>query len=319
MSKSNELKLYQREHFEEKIDKLLEPEIEREELKLKTTINKILDKGVDKFSKSIGADKVIARLKKAEEEGFIEIGRDGCVRLPILPDDIVGKFRSNKRGFGFVTPSQKYREGDVYIPRGGEGDAITGDIVRVSISRSGKWKGKGAAGRIIDVIERSKHDFVGTLMKQGKQWLAKPDGSELHELIIIRDASATNAKVGDKVAFELIHFPERDYYGEGVITKVLGNAGKPDVETQAVIMAFGLHDAFSEATLDEAREVTADFEQASDEDREDLTNELVFTIDPPNARDFDDAINISYNEDEGVWELGVHIADVASFVKPKSE
>ena len=68
MSKSNELKLYQREHFEEKIDKLLEPEIEREELKLKTTINKILDKGVDKFSKSIGADKVIARLKKAEED-----------------------------------------------------------------------------------------------------------------------------------------------------------------------------------------------------------------------------------------------------------
>ena len=257
-------------------------------------------------------------LQQAEEEGFIEIGRDGCVRLPILPDEIVGKFRSNKRGFGFVTPSQKYREGDVYIPRGGEGDAISGDIVRVSISRSGKWKGKGAAGRIIEVIERSKHDFVGTLMKQGKQWLAKPDGSELHDFIIIRDASATNAKVGDKVAFELIHFPERDYYGEGVITKVLGDAGKPDVETQAVIMAFGLHDSFSEATLDEAREVTADFEQASDDDREDLTNELVFTIDPPNARDFDDAINISYNKDEGVWELGVHIADVASFVKPES-
>ena len=68
MSKGMELKLHQREHFEQKIDKLLEPEIEREELKLKTTINKILDKGVDKFSKSIGADKVIARLKKAEEE-----------------------------------------------------------------------------------------------------------------------------------------------------------------------------------------------------------------------------------------------------------
>ena len=68
MGKNLELKLHQREHIEQKIDKLLEPEIEREELKLKTTINKILDKGVDKFSKSIGADKVIARLKKAEEE-----------------------------------------------------------------------------------------------------------------------------------------------------------------------------------------------------------------------------------------------------------
>ena len=68
MSKGMELKLHQREHFESKIDKLLEPEIEREELKLKTTINKILDKGVDKFGKSIGADKVIARLGKAEEK-----------------------------------------------------------------------------------------------------------------------------------------------------------------------------------------------------------------------------------------------------------
>ncbi len=253
-------------------------------------------------------------LQQLVEEGFVEIGRDGCVRLPVLPDEIVGKFRSNKRGFGFVSPSQKYREGDVYIPRGGEGDAITGDIVRVSISRSGKWKGKGAAGRIFDVIERAKHDFVGTLMKQGKQWLAKPDGTELHDPIIIRDAGAKNVKVGDKVAFELVHFPERDYYGEGVITKVLGDAGKPDVETQAVIMAFGLHDSFNEASLEEAREATAGFEGASDDERVDLTNELVFTIDPPNARDFDDAINISYNEDEGIWELGVHIADVASFV-----
>ncbi len=258
-------------------------------------------------------------VEQAVEEGLIEIGRDGCIRLPVLPDELIGKFRSNKRGFGFVKPSQKYREGDVYIPRGGEGDAITGDIVRVSISRSGKWKGKGAAGRIIDVIERAKHDFVGTLMKQGKQWLAKPDGTELHDPIIIRDASATNAKAGDKVAFELIHFPERDYYGEGVITRVLGDAGKPDVETQAVIMAFGLHDSFDDASLEEAREVTADFEQGSDEDREDLTEELVFTIDPPNARDFDDAINISYNDSEGVWELGVHIADVASFVKQGSK
>jgi hypothetical protein len=68
MSKANELKLYQREHFTDKIEKKLTPEIEREELKIKTTINKILDKGIKSFSKSIGADKVIARLEKAEEE-----------------------------------------------------------------------------------------------------------------------------------------------------------------------------------------------------------------------------------------------------------
>jgi len=68
MAKANELKLYQREHFQRKIEKKLEPEIEREELKIKTTVNKILDKGIKSFSKSIGADKVIARLEKAEDE-----------------------------------------------------------------------------------------------------------------------------------------------------------------------------------------------------------------------------------------------------------
>ena len=68
MSKNNEMQLWKRDHFESKIDKLLEPEIEREELKIKTTINKILEKGIKSFSKSIGADKVIARLEKAEEE-----------------------------------------------------------------------------------------------------------------------------------------------------------------------------------------------------------------------------------------------------------
>ena len=68
MSKTNELKLYQREHFQKKIETKLEPEIEREELKIKTTINKILDKGIKSFSKSIGADKVISRLEKAEDE-----------------------------------------------------------------------------------------------------------------------------------------------------------------------------------------------------------------------------------------------------------
>ena len=68
MAKANELKLYQREHFQKKIETKLEPEIEREELKIKTTVNKILDKGIKSFSKTIGADKVIARLEKAEDE-----------------------------------------------------------------------------------------------------------------------------------------------------------------------------------------------------------------------------------------------------------
>ena len=250
----------------------------------------------------------------AASKKLIEIGRDGCIRLPAMPEEVLGKYRSNKRGFGFVVTEQQFREGDVYIPGGAESDAITGDIVRVQISKSGRWKGRGSAGRVIEVVSRAKHDFVGLLIKQGKTWLVKPDGKELHDPIIIRDAIAKNAKAGDKVLFEIVHFPERDYYGEGVITKVLGVAGKPDVETQAVILAYGLSGSFNDEILEEARQATSQFESASDENRESLLEHFIFTIDPPDAKDFDDAINISYDEAAEVWELGVHIADVSSFV-----
>ncbi|MDP7004810.1 MAG: VacB/RNase II family 3'-5' exoribonuclease [Phycisphaerales bacterium] len=253
-------------------------------------------------------------LLDAEEKGLIELGRDDCIRLPALPDEIIGKYRSNKRGFGFVKPSQKFREGDVYIAPGAEGDAVSGDIVRVTISHSGKWKGRGSAGRIAEVLERGRSEYVGSLYKRGNSWFAQPDGRELHDPIIIRDVGAKSAKQGDKVVFEMLHYPEKDYYGEGVITRVLGDAGKPDVETQAVILAYGLLEDFNEEQKEEARAAATHFEETGDEGREDLTDRFIFTIDPPDARDFDDAISISYDNETKEWELGVHIADVASFV-----
>jgi len=258
-------------------------------------------------------------LTNAEEKGVIELGRDNCVRLPALPDEITGTFRSNKRGFGFVKPSQRFREGDVYIGSGGEGDAVSGDIVRVRISKGEKWKkNKGSSGKIIEVISRGRGEYVGTIFKRGKGWFAQPDGRELHDPIIIRDVGAKDAKEGDKVVFEMLHYPEKDYYGEGVITRVLGDAGRPDVETQAVALAYGIHDDFDEELKAQARSASTHFEETGDENREDLTKTFVFTIDPPDARDFDDAINILFDEENQEWELGVHIADVASFVSPES-
>ena len=253
-------------------------------------------------------------IAQAEEKGLIEIGRDECVRLPSLPEEIVGSLRSNKRGFGFVKPTQRFREGDIYIGAGSEGDAVSGDTVRVLVSQSKSWKGKGASGKIIEVLERGRGEYVGTLYKRGNSWFAQPDGRELHDPVIIRDVGAKDAKEGDKIVFEMLHYPEKDYYGEGVITRVLGDAGKPDVETQAVMLAYGLFEDFNEESKEEARHAATHFEETGDEGRENLTNDFIFTIDPPDARDFDDAINISYDKEANEWELGVHIADVASFV-----
>jgi ribonuclease R len=255
---------------------------------------------------------------KAEEDGMVELGRDECLRLPSLPDEIVGKYRSNKRGFGFVKPTQRFREGDVYIGAGAQGDAVSGDTVRVAIARSGRWKGKGDAGKIVEVLERGRGEYVGTLYKRGDSWFAQPDGRELHDPIIIRDVGAKDAKKGDKIVFEMLQYPEKDYYGEGVISRVLGDAGRPDVETQAVMLAYGLFEEFNEDSKEEARNAATHFEETGDEGREDLTSKFIFTIDPPDARDFDDAINITFDKDTNEWELGVHIADVASFVSQDS-
>jgi len=257
-------------------------------------------------------------IKHAVAEGIIEIGNDDCVRLPTLSDEITGTYRSNKRGFGFVTPDQLFREGDVYIASGASADAVSGDKVSVAISKNNHWKGRGAAGRITEVLKRGRGEFVGSLFKRGNTWLAQPDGRELHDPIIIRDPSAKNAKAGDKIVFEMLHFPEKDYYGEGVITRVLGESGRPDVETQAVMLAFGLAEDFDDAAKEEARKAATIFEEGFDAGREDLTETFIFTIDPPNAKDVDDAINIVLDPETEEWELGVHIADVASFVTPRS-
>ncbi len=252
----------------------------------------------------------------------IEIGRDEKVRLPAMPDEITGRFKQNPRGFGFVMPEHPFQGGDLFIPPGQTGNAVSGDTVLAKVKVQA-WRGKGKPGRsdvvgeIIEVVERGQEHFVGTLTKKGRQWLVEPDGRSLHEPVVIRDPHAKNARAGDKVVIELVQYPEGDFLAEGVITSVLGEAGEPDVETQAVITAHGLRTEFPEAAVTEAGEAARVFDEASrdpGQEREDLTKTFIFTIDPPDAKDFDDAISLEYNEKLNEWILGVHIADVAYFV-----
>lgn len=273
-------------------------------------------------------NEAIAQLAR---EGRIVMGKDGLVRLPPYENQISGKFRLNAKGFGFVIPDRAYRDGDLFIPAGNTRDAVSGDRVRAEvIHRSSRWSqsGKGArndrspfVGRIVEVLERGQEHFVGTLVNDRGRWFVKPDGRSLHDHVLIRDPHAKNAKEGDKVAIELMHYPEGDFVAEGVIVKVLGEAGRPDVETQAVIIAHGLRTDFPGEVIEQARATSRRFDTQSKgpwPDREDLTDRFIFTIDPPDAKDFDDAISIRYDAKNDEWELGVHIADVTEFVPQAS-
>lgn len=267
------------------------------------------------------------------EQRVIQVDKNGLVRLPSLGScdgEIVGRLKRNPKGFGFVIPEQNFREGDVFIPPNGIGDAVSGDMVRVEVYQERNRGRPGPpryAGEIVEVLERKRSSFTGELRKTGGQWLVFPDGRELTEPIVVRDAEAKNASEGDKVVIEILHYPEGGSLAEGVIVRVLGEAGQPDVETQAVIAAFALPDEFPQSCVDQAREVTQQFERDIERfreegpqalpDRLDLTEEFICTIDPPDAKDYDDAISIKRTGNG--WELAVHIADVGYFIDPGTD
>ena len=257
-------------------------------------------------------------LELLESQERIIRREDGLYELPRLEDEVVGTIRIARKGFGFVVPDLACRDGDVYIPPMALGGAISGDRVRITITRRRGFKGKGPSGRVEEILERRQTTFAGTIRKRGKAWLIDPDGRALNASVIVRDPHARSLRPGDKVVFELVADPDGDMLGEGVVTEVLGEAGKPDVETAAVIAAYGLRSEFPEDVVEDARSAASSFERWRDQvpaDREDLTDEVIFTIDPPDARDFDDAISISWNEETQEWTLGVHIADVSHFVE----
>lgn len=270
-------------------------------------------------------------IRQLDERGDIEIDATGRVRLPAAPDELAGMLKVNARGFGFVMPDKPVREGDIFIPPSNLGDAISGDRVRIRMGQdkraaspaggrggAGRARGRGRVGRVIEVLERGQTHFVGVLERRGSRWFVIPDGNSLHQPVLVHDPHAKNAKPGDKVVLELLHYPEGNFQSEGVITQVLGEAGRPDVETRAVILAHGLRDHFPEAAINEARHAARLFEEVAAgpwPGRMDLTDVFTITIDPPDAKDFDDAITLEYHPREREWTLGVHIADVATFVK----
>lgn len=234
---------------------------------------------------------------------------------------IVGSFRRNESGFGFVRPKgmprgEDGRDADIYIPAKRTKDAANGDVVAVQLLPPGK-KHPGPRGEIVEVIERQTNQFVGTYYEHGGYGLVQIDGPLFARPIHVGDPGAAGVVPDDKVVVEMVRFPSPLRAGEGVITDVLGPRGKPGVDTLAIIHEFGLPGEFAEDALQGARDQVATFDEANLGDRYDATGETVLTIDPVDARDFDDAISLE-RLDNGHWRLGVHIADVSHFVQPNT-
>lgn len=239
----------------------------------------------------------------------------GVKRLKFTQKEVVGTYRmapSANYGFVEIPRGSGVELPDIFIPAGMAKNAMDGDSVKVELQspdRHGRLE-----GRIVEVVARKRRQFSGTYQSENNRSWVWLDGAKLEHPISIGDVRGLPLENNDKVIVELVHFPDEFQPGEGVILKVLGSSKNPAVDTQAVIHQFGLPEEFPESVLEDARLHADRFDENTiPEGRRDLTRVPTLTIDPVDARDFDDAISLTKNE-KGNWELQVHIADVAFFV-----
>jgi len=265
-------------------------------------------------------------LRDLERAGEIARIRKDRYVLPAEADLVTGKLSLHPVGYGFLT-SEKPGEPDVFIAAENVGTAMHRDrvVARISLEPpAGRIKGR-REGRVIRILERAHDTIVGTLQQSRNFYFVVPDDPRFVHDIYVRPVAAvqedrrseTAATVGDKVVVRLDDWQSRHVNPEGEIIEVLGPASAPGVDVLSIIRKYHLPTEFPSDVLEQAERIPERVEAQQIAGREDLRNQFIVTIDPDDARDFDDAINVEKLANGG-WQLGVHIADVAAYVEPGS-
>lgn len=251
-------------------------------------------------------------VRKLVSSGELVRLKRGRIGLPDKLNIMVGVLSVVRSGTGYVAPDVSGDDDavDILIPSRALFTAFDGD--RVMVRLTGQVQGR-QAGEIISIVERSARRIVG-LFKKGKQYCyVVPDNPRIHRDIFVPDAGMSSVRDGDKVVAELVLWDDPHLNPEGKIVERLGRPNDPGVDMLTVIRTFGLPQEFSDDILREAEAVAKPVPPGEVVGRTDLTGDVVFTIDPADAKDHDDAISIEKKRDG--YRLGVHIADVSHYVK----
>jgi len=257
-------------------------------------------------------------LRDLERSGQIVRIRKNCYVLPAEADLVTGKLSIHQVGYGFLSPETPGQP-DVFVAAENTGTAMHGDRVVVRVSRdlpvSRRKRGRNE-GRVIRILERARDKIVGTLQQtRNFYYVVADDPRFVHNVYV---ASPAKAKRGDKVVVRLDAWESRHVNPEGEIVEVLGRADAPGIDILSIIRKYDLPVEFPRKVLDEANRIPQTVEEPALNGREDLRDQFIVTIDPDDARDFDDAIHVDKIDNDG-WRLGVHIADVAAYVRAGSE
>ncbi|MDA3867129.1 MAG: ribonuclease R [Salinivirgaceae bacterium] len=272
-------------------------------------------KQVSKALRLNGEDKRIKVENTLEElatEGAIKTPKRGAYMINIAGAYVTGKIQLNKKSPATLL-SDEIKE-EILISQGNLNHALNNDLVKVFIYAR---KRNFSEGEVVEILKRSTEQIVGTLKVSPHYAFLIPDRAQMPYDIFIPPSEIKNAKNNDKVVATISDWPQEAKNPVGKIKEVLGQAGEHNAEMHAILAEFELPHSFPESLLKEAEKIQEKIDKSEEKKRSDFRSTLTFTIDPSDAKDFDDAISIKQLKNNN-WEVGVHIADVTHYVTPKS-
>ncbi len=258
-------------------------------------------------------------LESLQEEGKVEQLSNGSYKLTksfsIAPKSIIGIVDHVQPKFAYITTGEEGKK-DIYVHERDLGSALHGDTVMVSLL--GKKNGSSPEGKVIEVVKRGRTRFVGRMELSKNYGFVVPDFKKIYQDFFIYPENLHGAKANDKVLFEVTKWAEGDKNPEGKVVEILGKTGENNAEIHSIMAEFDLPFRFPENVLKESEKIQEGITKEEIKKRRDFRDVITFTIDPEDAKDFDDAISFKKLEN-GNYEIGVHIADVTHYVRPGND
>ena len=253
---------------------------------------------------------LVKTLVQMEEQGLVVRSRSNRYGVPARMNLVVGKFIGHAKGFGFVAPEEDGMD-DIFIPPTEVNGAVNGDKVLVRVSRESS--GDRREGAIIKITERGISKVVGTFQDNKGFGFVIPDDKKVPMDVFIAKGDTLGAIEGHKVVVEITDWPNERKSATGIVTQILGHKNDPGVDILSIIYKHGITIDFPQEVIDQAEAVPSEIDEKDLENRRDLRDEVIVTIDGADAKDLDDAVNVTKLPD-GTYKLGVHIADVSHYV-----
>lgn len=256
---------------------------------------------------------IIHALLKLKADGLLTEPERGKYRLKMQTSHVIGKVDMTSTGAAYVVCADLNE--DVYIAPRFVRQALNGDKVKVHLHASRNRR--KLQGEIIEILERARKQYIGTVQVHQKFGFLVPDDSKMPVDLYIPLEALNGAQNGEKAIGKITDWPNGATNPFGEIVKVLGKPGDNDVEMESILAGVDFPLSFNAATEREAEQIPTEISAEEIKRRRDFRNVTTFTIDPLDAKDFDDALSIKKLEN-GNWEIGIHIADVSHYVKPGS-